>query len=252
MPLPIPSQKDDSPAKTFRKAVFEAIDKERKKQRITPQEIEREQARAFARDASIIKTNTARKDEWLTETAMGSIKIDSMPAHIAAVMDKGFDFVTSTSMELGMNAAGKRDKSQVDGAKNYQLFGGYNSSSTANSNSDKAEALMSMRGSERDVPVIRGHSDSVTAGSTQDELAIKAFVQSLSRSELAGAHEKLFFIGYVPRLYDGSDSPKMCKLWQLLQPVFKWMASNFHGDEVPEEVQFIFKYATNVTLTISQ
>lgn len=156
-------------------------------------------------------------------------------------------------MQLKKNPAGQQDQSQVDGAKNYQYFAGYNSSSTSNSNSPKAEAVCSLRASTRDVPVLRGHTDDNASATEQDDLAIKAFINSLSRAELAGAHPDLFFIGYIPRLYDDSDAPKVCQLFEILKPVFEWMASEYYGtDEVPEEVQFIFKYATNVTLTISQ
>ena len=154
--------------------------------------------------------------------------------------------------QMRKNAAGTQDESQVRAEDNFQYFTGFNSSSTANSYTNKAQALFSLRCPKRDVPMLQAHSAEVTDGEEQDDLAIEAFVKTLTDEELACAHEDLFYIGYVPRLYDDSDSPKMCELWNLLQPVFKWMASNFHGEEVPKEVQFLFSYATNLTLTISQ
>ena len=76
---------------------------------------------------------------------------------------------------------------------------------------------------------------------------------SSDSSSSTNAREDLLFVGYVPHLYTGSDRPKMAKVWKVLEPVFKWMASQYSSmEEVPEEIQFIFKFATNITFTISQ
>ena len=236
--------------------MFKAIRKKREALGISEEEIEEEQAKASTMVEDLKKRNLFKDQdtEHLHKTPFGYMTLAGGPEHVQKCMDEAWPLLVEQSVEVQKKPSGTQDQSNVPASTNFQLFTGWNSSYMANSNmsNDQVEALFLLPTAREWKPVLAAHAEH-HSGPERDELAINSFVDSLTRCELAGAREDLLFVGYVPHLYTGSDRPKMAKIWKVLEPVFKWMASQYSSmEEVPEEIQFIFKFATNITFTISQ